>query len=52
MNHMEMEKVVFPCHDTIVSANISPKKAQELISQVSDDASITANLEKFLTIAV
>ena len=52
MNHMEVEKVVIPCHDTLVSANISPKKAQELISQVPDDASITANLEKFLTVAV
>ena len=52
MNHMEVEKVVIPCHDTVVSANISPKKAQELISQVPDDVSITANLEKFLTIAV
>ena len=52
MNHMEVEKIVIPCHDTVVSANISPKKAQELISQVPDDASITVNLEKFLTVAV
>ena len=52
MNHIEVEKVVIPCHDTVVSANISPKKAQELISQVPDDASITANLEKVLTVAV
>ena len=52
MNHMEVEKFVIPCHDTVVSANISPKKTQELISQVPDDASITANLEKFLTVAV
>ena len=52
MNHMEVEKIVIPCHDIVVSANISPKKAQELISQVQDDASITASLEKFLTVAV
>ena len=52
MNHMEVEKVVIPCHDTVVSANISSKKAQELISQVRDDASITANLERFLTVVV
>ena len=52
MNHMEMKRVDIPCHDIVVSANISPKKAQELISQVPDDASITANLEKFLTVAV
>ena len=51
MNHMEVEKVVIPCHVTVVSANILPKKAQELISQVPDDASITAHLEKFLTVA-
>ena len=38
MNHMEVEKVVIPCHDTVVSANISSKKAQELISQVPGDA--------------
>ena len=38
MNHIEVEKVVISCHDTVVSANISPKKAQELISQVPDDA--------------
>ena len=52
MSHMEVEKVVIPCHDTVVSANISPKKAQELISEVPDDVSITVNLEKFLTVAV
>ena len=52
MNLMEVEKVVIPCHDTVVSANISPRKAQELISQVPDDASVTANLEKNLTVAV
>ena len=52
MNHMEVEKVVIACHDTVVSANISPKNVQELISQVPDDASITANLENFLTVTV
>ena len=52
MNHMEVEKVDIPCHDIVVSANISPKKTQELIRQVPDDASITANLEKVLTVAV
>ena len=50
-SEMKVEKVVIPCHDTLVSANISPKTAQELISQVPDDASVTANLEKFLTVA-
>ena len=45
MNRMEVEKVIIPCHGTVVFANISSKKAQELIRQVPDDASITANLE-------
>ena len=27
MNNMEMEKVVIPCHETVVSANISSKKS-------------------------
>ena len=52
MNQMEVEKIVIPCHDTVVSANILPKQAQELISLVPDDASITANLEKLLIVAV
>ena len=52
MNHMGVEKVVIPFHDIVVSANISPQKAQDLISQVPDDASITSNLEKFMTVAV
>ena len=52
MNPVEVEEIVIPIHDTVVSANMSSKKAQELISQVPDDASITANLETFLTVAV
>ena len=46
INGIDGEKVDIPCHDTVASANISPKKARELISQLPDDASITANMEK------
>ena len=52
MNGIDGEKVDIPCHDTVASANISPKKARELISQLPDDASITANMEKVLTVKV
>ena len=52
MNGIDGEKVDVPCHDTVASANISPKKARELISQLPDDASITANMEKVLTVKV
>ena len=52
MNGIDGEKVDIPCHDTVASANISPKKARELISQLPDDVSITANMEKVLTVKV
>ena len=52
MNGIDGEKVDIPCHDTVASANISPKKARELINQLPDDASITANMEKVLTVKV
>ena len=50
MNGIDEEKVDIPRHDTVASANISPKKTRELISQLPDDASITANMEKVLTV--
>ena len=37
MNGIDGEAVDIPCHDTVASANISPKKARELISQLPDD---------------
>ena len=52
MNGIDGEKVDIPCHDTVASANISPQKARELLSQLPDDASITANMEKVLTVKV
>ena len=52
MNGTDEEKVDMPCHDTVASANVSPTKARELISQLTDDASITANMEKVLTVEV
>ena len=33
------------CQDTVASANISLKKTREHISQLHDDASITADME-------
>ena len=52
MNGIDGEEVDIPCHDTVASANISPKKARELISQLPDDPEKTANMEKVLTVKV
>ena len=52
MNDIDGEEVDIPCHDTVASANISPKKARELISQLPDDPEKTANMEKVLTVKV
>ena len=37
MNGIDGEEVDIPCHDTVVSANISQKKARELIRELPDD---------------
>ena len=37
MNSIDGEEVDIPCHDTVASANISQKKARELISELPDD---------------
>ena len=52
MNSIEGEMVDIPCHDTIASENISPKRARELICDIPDDASLTANMEKVLSVKV
>ena len=52
MNSIEGEMVDIPCHDTIASVNISPKRAKELISDIPDDASLTAYMEKVLSVKV
>ena len=52
MNTIDGEKVEIPCHYTVSTANISPKKARDLINQLPDDASKTANMEKMLAVKV
>ena len=49
---MSGEKVVILCHDTVVSANISAKKCDNLVKSLPDDFSKTGNLMKLLTVAV
>ena len=46
MNGFDGEEVDTPCHDTVATANISPRKARELISQLPDDPEKTAYMEK------
>ena len=50
MNSIEGEKVDIPFHDNIASENISPKRARELISEIPNDAFLTANMEKVLSV--
>ena len=52
MNGIDGEEVDVPCHDTVVSANISQKRARQLISELPDDPEKTANMEKVLTVKV
>ena len=52
MNDIHGEEVDIPCHDTVASANISQKRARELISELPDDPEKTANMEKVLTVKV
>ena len=49
---MPGEKVVIPCHDTVVSANIPAKECQNLINKLPDDYSKTDHLMKSLTLVV
>ena len=49
LNQMPVEKVVTPCHDTVVSANISAQRHQE---SLPNDLGKTGNLMKSLTVAV
>ena len=52
MNSIDGEEVDIPCYDTVASANISQKRARELISELPDDPEKTANMEKVLTVKV
>ena len=52
LTEMSGEKVVILCHDTVVSANISARKCDDLVKSLPDDFSKTGNLMKLLTVAV
>ena len=52
LNQMSVDKIVIPCHDTVVSANISTQRCQELIQSLPNDLGKTGNLMKSLTLAI
>ena len=52
LSHMPGEKVVIPCHDSVVSTNIPAKECQNLINKLPDDYSKTGHLMKSLTFVV
>ena len=52
LSQMPGEKVVIPCYDSVVSANIPAKECQKLIKSLPDDCQKTGNLMKFLTVVV
>ena len=52
VSQMPGEKVVIPCHDSVVSANIPAKECQNLINKLFDDYSKTGHLMKSLTLVV
>ena len=52
LSQMPGEKVVIPCHDCVVSANIPAKECQKLIKPLPDDCQKTGNLMKSLTVVV
>ena len=52
LSQLPGEKVVIPCHDSVVSANIPAKECQKLINSLTDDYSKTGQLMKSLTVVV
>ena len=52
LGQMLGEKVMMPCHDSVVSANVPAKQCQNLINSLPDDYSKTGNLMKNLTVDV
>ena len=52
LSQLPGEKVVIPCHDNVVSANIPAKECQRLIYSLPDDYSKTGQLMKSLTVVV
>ena len=52
LSQLPGEKIVIPCHDNVVSANIPAKECQRLINSLPDDYSKTGQLMKSLTVVV
>ena len=52
LSQLPGEKIVKPCHDNVVSANIPAKECQRLINSLPDDYSKTGQLMKSLTVVV
>ena len=52
LSQLPGEKVVIPCHDSVVSANIPAKECQNLIYKLPDKYSKTEQLMKSLTVVV
>ena len=52
LSQLPGEKVVIPCHDSVVSANIPAKECQNLIDKLPDKYSKTGQLMKSLTVVV
>ena len=52
LSQLPGEKIVIPCHDNVVSANIPAKECQWLINSLPDDYSKTGQLMKSLTVVV
>ena len=52
LSQLPGEKVVIPCHDSVVSAKIPAKECQKLINNLTDDYSKTGQLMKSLTVVV
>ena len=52
LSQLPGEKIVIPCHDNVVSANIPAKECQTLINSLPDDYSKTGQLMKSLTVVV
>ena len=52
ISSMHAEKVIVPCHDSVVSPKLSKDKQDAKIKQISTDPSKTANLHCSLTVVV
>ena len=52
LSQLPREKVIIPCHDSVVSANIPGKERQNLINKLTDDYTQKSRLMKSLTVVV